>query len=67
MEQITNKPCKHIAGRVAGTVQCANCKFNRVVEYRKFESQATPTAGTVCIADEVLTTKTNNDEKQGNN
>jgi hypothetical protein len=46
------RECNYIAGRYKNTIECANCKYNHVVNVVRFEygrRRGNPTAGTVCL------------------
>lgn len=57
MKAITdNNICPYRRDRRRQSIECANCRYNRVTDIRRFEltrfHRILPTAGTVCIADE---------------
>lgn len=49
---IPKKECKYIKGRYMNTLDCANCRYNRVVDIKEFargNRRGRFTAGTECL------------------
>ena len=61
-----NVSCPYRRSRVQGSLECANCMYNRVGNIQLYASaarQEIKTAGSTCVADEYKTTKTKSKTK----
>lgn len=59
--------CPYVKGRIQGSLECANCMYNRVIEPIRFataSNEPVKTRGSRCVADEYMPIQTIKKEKK---